>query len=846
MNTMARGFGVLLAGLLCWFAAATGGTATGAGAAAGEPRAAPPADLGPVGGFVENRGQWPATIRFAASAGGEWARVVAGGLEFGCGAASVGITPAAPAGTARGRAPTGTRCHFLRGGDPARSVRDCDVFAAVALPDVAPGVDLVLRRAAPGRAAAFAYDLWCAGDAALAAVEFRVAGAASLAVDAHSGELLLRLPAGELRQSAPVAFVSGRGGARPVECAFELRGADRFGFRVPAGAPADGLCIDPDLLWATCVGGTGTETGDAIAVAANGDVFVAGTTRSTDLPATPGALDGGYNGHNPLPFVVGDAWVARLAAADGALLWCTYLGGSENDSLVALGAVGGDPVVCGWTSSTDYPTTPGAFDTTHNGTGDGYQYSGGDVFVTRLAADGGSLVWSSLLGGALLEYPSSMAVAPDGEVAVAGHVHSPDFPTTPGALRAALLGSSDFFVARFAADGQSLVGSTYCGGGTGEEYVFALAIAPDGDVIAAGATDSSDLPVTPGAYDATFNGGSDHLADGFVARLDRQLTTLRWCTYLGTPANEYPRGIALHADGAMTLTGAIDGPGLPTTPGVFGPQPFGGRDGFVWRLAGDGATSPWATYVGGAGDDQLQRCVALGGGRIAAAGTSDSADVPLSRGSAGPSPSGGNDGWLVAIAGDGSAVDYGAAFGGPFGDYGGDVQRTPAGGLATIGILYWNGFVVTPAGLPPAGGGDAYVVAVAGLPQGMTRHGDPSGACSRGARIAARAGPFVGEPAFALSAGDVPAGSPAVVVLGAALLPGPVPLLGVDLWVDPGLLLELPFLVADAYGSARLPLPMPAQPSLVGAEVGAQFLWLDVCPALEFGASDAVRIVVQP
>ncbi len=574
-GTALAGLGLLL---LPW----TGGHRVGGPAAAGAP-----VHLGPVTHFVENRGQWSADIAFAASARGQWVRVTTRGLELGSDSMCISMVARGSAvAAATGLLPTGAVCNFLRGADARTHVRGAAVYAAVRQCEVAPGVDLVVRHAAPGRSAAFAYDLQLARGTDAEGIEFEVAGVETMHVDYATGELVLTGARGELRQSAPVAFQ--RDGLRtPVVCRFELRGTNRFGFRADARAHNGPWCIDPDLQWATCLGGSSYDVGEAVAAAANGDVFVAGTTQSSNLPVTAQAFDPTYNGFNPMPFVVGDSYVARLGAANGNLLWCTYLGGNENDSLVAVAAIGDDPVVTGWTSSLDFPTTPGAFDTSHNGTGDGYFHLGGDVFVTRLASNGQSLVWSSFLGGAMLDYPSSLAVAPDGEVAVAGHVHSANFPTTPGAFRTTMLGYSDFFVTRFANDGSSLVGSTYCGGSVGEEYVLALAIAANGDVIAGGATNSTDLPVTAGAYDLTFNGGTEYHADGFAARFDRLTTTLLWCTYLGTSGNEHARGVALHRDGSMTFTGGVDAPGLPTTPAVFGPAPFGGRDAFAWRLSGD-------------------------------------------------------------------------------------------------------------------------------------------------------------------------------------------------------------------------------------------------------------------
>ncbi|MBI5851299.1 MAG: hypothetical protein HZB39_09745 [Planctomycetes bacterium] len=800
--------------------------------------------LGPAAGFVENLGQWPDSLRFAAARDGRWLHVVDGALVAGDHGRALRFTHGGAAAAMHGVAPRSWRCNFLFGPDQAEWVRGARAFASVRIDDVAPGIDLVVREAIDG--GAFAYDLVLDPGADAGALEFTVDGASRITVDDASGELVLDVSGSTLRQSAPIAWSLDAGGARvPLVCRFELRAADRFGFLVGCSDPQTARVIDPDLRWATCVGGTAIDDGFALGVARNGDAFVAGSTQSLDLATSAGVFDPTYNGSIPTPRVVGDCYVARLAASDGRLLWISYLGGVENDRLVACDAIGDDPILTGWTTSLDFPVTPLAFDTSHNGTGDGYVYSGGDVFVTRVTADGTNLVWSSFLGGAMLEYPTSMAVLQNGEVAVSGHVHSTNFPTTPGAYSSARRAFSDAFVTRFAADGSALLGSTYFGGADGEEYPFAMAFDPQGGMVIAGATDSNDLPVTPGAWDTTFNGGSLHFADGFVARFDPTASTLTWSTYLGTPSNEYPRGIAMESDGSMTLTGAIDGPGLPVSQNAFDPTHSGGFDGFAWRLSADGSATLSATYVGGSADDIFERCAPLGGGRVAISGSTLSADAPRTRGALLSSPLGANDGWLVVLSSDASSVDYATLIGGRFGDRGLDVRQAPDGALVTAGTNYSPDYATTPGTQTYRGGGDAYCQALAALPLGVSRHGAPSGACARGARVMARSGPFVGEPRFELSAGDVPTASPALALVALGVLAAPLPLLGIDVWVDPNSLVVSTPVLVDARACAHLPLAVPATSGLAGATIAVQFAWLDACPGYVLGASDAVRVVIQ-
>jgi len=220
--------------------------------------------------------------------------------------------------------------------------------------------------------------------------------------------------------------------------------------------------------------------------------------------------------------------------------------------------------------------------------------------------------------------------------------------------------------------------------------------------------------------------------------------------------------------------------------------------------------------------------------------------VPLSRGAWHGAPVGQYDGWLCILASDGTAVDYGSAIGGPFSEFGFDVQRTPGGELVASGATWSSGFPVTPGGAANVGGGDAFCVQIAALPVGVQRHGAPSGSCARGARVHARSGPFVGEAGFALSAGDVPPGSPALAAVSFTALAASQPLLGIDLWVDVNSLLATPSVAVDGSACAHLPLPIPASPGFVGLPLAVQFLWIDGCAGVSLGASDAVAIVIQP
>ena len=258
------------------------------------------------------------------------------------------------------------------------------------------------------------------------------------------------------------------------------------------------------LVFGTLVGGTGED--DAIMgvrMDAGGSMFIAGHTRSADFPVTPGAAQPQLGGQS-------DCYLAKLSADGSRLLYATYLGGSQNE--FAEHRPGLTPDGCllltGVTSSADFPTTPGAYQRALKGQTDG--------FVTKLSADGRSFAFSTLLGGSGGDFflmPTSDA---QGSIFVVGQTNSRDFPVTPDALQATYGGGAqDGVLAVLSPDGSRLLYAT-CLGGSGEEMIRSLALGPNGEVYLVGNTASTDFPVTPGAAQAKFGGGT---GDAFVVKL---------------------------------------------------------------------------------------------------------------------------------------------------------------------------------------------------------------------------------------------------------------------------------------------------------------------------------------
>jgi hypothetical protein len=255
------------------------------------------------------------------------------------------------------------------------------------------------------------------------------------------------------------------------------------------------------LLYATYFGGADRDEGAGIVVGAAGEAVVVGTTSSVDFPVQNALQDSLAGGS--------DLFVARLDSAGASLQHSAYLGGRSEDvgKGIAIGS-DGSLYLTGQTRSSDFPIA-GAFRDSCRGCP---AYS--DAFVTRLAASGRALVFSSYLGGNLGEdVGRGIVVDRSGYILVVGRTASDDFPVIDP-LQAVRWGGSDAFITLLSGNGSGLLFSSFWGGSNDDE-AYAVALVGSGDALVAGRTGSGDYPLS-GAYQSQFGGGS---TDGFVARI---------------------------------------------------------------------------------------------------------------------------------------------------------------------------------------------------------------------------------------------------------------------------------------------------------------------------------------
>lgn len=750
--------------------------------------------------------------------------------------------------------------HYFLGNQPATWRTHVPRFGAVRHRGIYQGVDVLAQE----RGGVFEYDVLVAPGADLDAVEIEVVGADELWLDAD-GSMLLSTAGRTIRQTAPTTFVVDHSGARTaLASAFELRGERRFGFRVPDWDGQQPLVIDPGLLWSTFVGGTAADRFRAVAVDDLGRTTIAGETASPSFPVTAGAFDSSHNQNN-------DVCISRLdpSLAGGAqLLWSTFLGGFDNEVAEDLVVdANGVVTLTGGTASANFPVTANARDTTLGGNFDALVIRF-DASLTGTA----QLHYSSYYGGSAYDFGKCVRTAGSGIVTISGGTQSSDLPVTAGAYATTIQGLTDDYVARFdlsLAPGQQLLAATYFGGSATDSGDGEIALDSNQRVVFVGQTASADFPVTANAFDATYGGG---LLDATVTVLDLGLVgsqQLVYSSYLGGSSGDFAKSVALGAGGLVYVTGTTSSPDFPVTPGAFSTswnqgQTASDADAFVTALdvnAPPAQQLVWSTYFGRTANEQARRLAVDTSGVVTVAGLASptpTTQFPVTIGAYETNHSPARQGTFVSRldpARTGATQLRYSTLLSLVQDQVEDIAMQADGSVTVVGASAFAGYPTTSGSYQPVHTSgqqyDGIVTRLDLLPTGVTRYGVASPGCSGLPRIDVGSMPAVGNAAFEILGNGVAAGSPGLLALAGGGLTAGLPLLGIEVWIDPGLLLGSPGVVTDATGSTVYALPLPATPAIAGILLAAQFVWLAIpapppCSPTGFAASAAISFVVQP
>ena len=458
------------------------------------------------------------------------------------------------------------KSNYFIGNDSRKWRTNVPTYAKVKYEGVYSGIDLVYY----GNQQQLEYDFVVAPGVDPRHIQFDVRGATKIGRD-RNGDLVLHTATGEFRWRKPVVYQEKGGMRQEIDGRYVIKHGLRVGFEVAGYDSKRPLTIDPALGYATYFGGSGNDQGSGIVVDSSGDAYITGVTQSTDFPTMNSfqSASGGYEDVfvaelNPagtalvystylggsgndqgagiavdslgdayvtggtsstdFPTTLGalqtmlsggsNAFVTEINPTGSALVYSTYLGGSGNDQGAGIAVdSSGDAYLTGTTNSSNFPTTPGAVQTTCGG---GCNNTG-DAFVTELNPAGTALVYSTYLGGSGNDQGAGIAVDSLGDAYITGWTSSTDFPTM-NPSQPTYGGSTDAFATEINPTGSALVYSTYLGG-SGNDQGAGIAVDSLGNAYVIGETFSTDFPTTPGAFQTTCGEGCSPYPDAFLAKL---------------------------------------------------------------------------------------------------------------------------------------------------------------------------------------------------------------------------------------------------------------------------------------------------------------------------------------
>lgn len=541
-----------------------------------------------------------------------------------------------------------TTINYLTGGDPSAWRTDLEARGRVRFLEVYPGIDVAYY----GTDRDVEYDVIVAPGADPGLVRLALTGAGRPTITAD-GELELGVAGTPVRIRAPFAYQMDGTRRVAVGSRYALHADGTVGFALGRYDRTRALIIDPILSYQAILGGSGLDEAVSVAVDASGNVYLAGTTSSAGFPGASGAPGGidvfvtkldsrgstvlystyvggagvdeargmtidtlgnvyvvGSTRSTNFPMVAprqgalageSDGFVFRLSTTGGGFAFSTYHGGEHVDEVNAVAVDAARNVyVAGTTRSVGFPVANAA---------QGYQGQL-DGFVSKFAP-AGTLAWSTYHGGSGMDTLEGIAVDGGGNVSAVGSTTSPNLPVL-NAWRPAAAGRVDTVISRFSTTGTPIYCTYY--GGTRNDVGRAVVVTPGGAAFVAGSTSSPDFPVAA-AFQPTFGGS----LDAFVLVLS-PTGQLGWASFYGGTRSERGRSLAINEAQKLILSGQTFSPDLPLVRPAQA-RTGGNRDTFVVELNPPYSAVTYATYLGKSNNDEGSGVAVDRIGRVFAAGT---------------------------------------------------------------------------------------------------------------------------------------------------------------------------------------------------------------------------------
>ncbi|MEM6800224.1 MAG: T9SS type A sorting domain-containing protein [Bacteroidota bacterium] len=573
--------------------------------------------------------------------------------------------------------------NYFRGGNGLGNAQGVKRYAELWYEEIYPHMDL---RYYGTEKHAIKYDFILNAGADIADIEVEFEGIDAFEID-EAGKLVIHTAWGDVIDAAPYSYQMGYEGEIAVEVRYKKLTTYKLGFEIVGSYDPDKpLILDPlTLSWATFYHSSSSDDYImAVDVDADENIYAAGYTKSTTFPVTPGSYENIYGGGidcyivklvaggtapEYATFIGGSAWemayglrvnaageafitgftassdfpvstaayqlamegggvdgfVVRINADGSDLVYSTYMGGSDRDYMYDLEVnSASEAYITGYTYSTDYPTTTGSYNPSYSGNG--------DAMITRLSADGTSLVFSTLYGGINYDISNSISLGAADEIYICGNTASINLPLSVQNVQDTLnyasgLTIEDAFVARFSADGSSLEYASYLGG-TNSDGAYGMDISPAGEMYITGTTYSEDFPTSIAAMQ---NASSPNLGSGdvFVAKIDPNDNEVDYATYVAGSDIDFVKSLVINSYGEAHILGATRSDNWPVTAYAAGHS--NQYDLFVTVLNADGSALLESDLIGGSYNDYPRASGSMRyiDDKLIIGATTHSADIPL-------------------------------------------------------------------------------------------------------------------------------------------------------------------------------------------------------------------------
>ena len=487
---------------------------------------------------------------------------------------------------------------------PPEGINFVHSYQKITYRNIYPGIDLVMTN----QDRMFKYNLVVHPGGKIGDIHLQIKGCE---VNLSStGFLQCETLFGTLDETIPESYITLDEQKKTVRAVFQRIEPGVYGILVSGIVPfASTLVIDPvpTRAWATYMGGSSSEDGNSTSVDLTGNVYLAGQTSSSNNIATSGAYQGTMMGG-------GDAFLSKFAA-NGAIQWSTYYGGTQSDNAtICTCDNSGNVIMAGFTYSTTNISTATAFQGLCGGPPDG--------FVAKFNSAGG-IIWGTYYGGSADDEIYGVSVDNHNNIYFAGNTASTNNISTPGTFQTTLYAASnpmvvDGFLAKFDSNGSRLWGTYY--GGENPDNANSCSADFHGHVILCGQTMSAQNIFSPGAYQTVNNGGYD----AFFALFD-STGQRTWGTFYGGPGNDEAYGCSISKNGNIIVTGNTSSTIDIASTVCYQDNLLGPEDAFIISFSFAG-TRNWGTYFGGTGSDQGIGCFTDKNDYIFIAGSTTSAN----------------------------------------------------------------------------------------------------------------------------------------------------------------------------------------------------------------------------